>query len=291
MSWMGHQPGLARGLALAVSAALHGIAAAALMGISSTDPPAPLPMIAIEIVAAVAPGAGRPATATGARSPRAGVRRATQAPPTTPPPGKPPRAQAPPKAPTPPKAQTPPKAVTKAAAKPPLLARHSPSEAAIRPARPAKPRVSMRALRAAARSARIKHRHKTRPKPRPARYRKSKPGKRATPGKAAATNIAASTALAYRPPRPGGGSAGNPLPKYPRRARWRGAEGRVVLAVQVGADGRARSVVLRQSSGHADLDAAALKAVRRWRFAPASRGGVSVEGLAIVPIRFRLVDR
>ncbi|MHA1536024.1 MAG: energy transducer TonB, partial [Alphaproteobacteria bacterium] len=182
------------------------------------------------------------------------------------------------------------KAANKAAIKPPQPARRSPSEAAVRPPRSAKPRVSMRALRAAARSARLKRRPKARPKPRPARYRKPKTVKRATPGTAVAS-IAASTASAYRPPHPGGGSAGNPLPKYPQSARRRGAEGRAVLAVQVGTDGRARSVVLRQSSGHADLDAAALEAVRRWRFAPASRGGVGVEGLAIVPIRFRLVAR
>lgn len=279
MSRMGHisgfagGPGLARGLALAVSAVLHGVAAAALLGISSPDPPVPLPMIAIDIVAAAPPGAGRPATAKGARTPRAGLQQATRALPRKPA-----------------KAQTPPKAEPKAVAKPPLLARRSPSEAAVRPVRPAKPRVSKRALRAAAHSARIKRRPRARPKPRPARYRKARPVKRATPGKAA-SSIATNTAFAYRPPRPGGGGAGNPLPKYPKRARWRGAEGRVVLAVQVGTDGRARSVVLRRSSGHADLDAAALAAVKRWRFAPASRGGVSVEGLAIVPIRFRLVDR
>lgn len=264
MSWIGHGTGGARGVALAVSAALHGVAAAALIGLSSAAPPAPLPMIAIEIVAEMPPGAGGKAAARGARTPRAGASRARRAQP---------RAQ--------PKAQVPPKAQ----AKPPVPARRSPSEAAVRPPPPAKPRVSMRALRSAARSAHLKRRHKVRPKSQPVRLRK------AVPGKAGPTSIAAYSASAYRPPRPGGGGAGNPLPKYPPAARRRGAEGRVVLAVQVGADGRARTIELRQSSGHADLDAAALKAVRRWRFAPASRGGVSVEGLAIVPIRFRLVAR
>jgi periplasmic protein TonB len=267
----GQKPGLARVVAFCVSAALHGAAAAALIGITGADPPEPLPMVAVEIVAQAPPGAGGPAATKGARTPRAGTRRA---------------ASAPPKIPS--KAKAPPKALTKAAAKPPPPARRPPSQAAIRPTRPAKPLISKRALRAAARSARLKRRHKDRSKPQAARYRKAKP---AVPGKSAATSIAANTASAYRPPRPGGGSAGNPLPKYPKSARRRGAEGRVVLAVRVGADGRARSVALRQSSGDADLDAAALEAVRRWRFAPASRGGVSVEGLAIVPIRFRLVAR
>lgn len=275
MSLIGHKLASPRIVAFVVSATLHGVAAAALIGFSSTDPPAPLPMIAVEIVAQGPSGAGGPATAKGARTPRAGARRAALT-----------------KAKAKTEAKTPAPAVTKAKIKPPPLTRRSPSEAAIRPARPAKPQISKRALRAAVRSARIKRRVKPRPKLRPrpqaASYRRAKPGKNAAAGKAASTNIAA---LAYRPPRPGGGSYGNPLPKYPQYARRRGAKGRVVLAVQVGADGRAKSVLLRLSSGHADLDAAAIAAVRRWRFAPASRGGVSVEGLAIVPIRFRLLNR
>ncbi|MHA1536430.1 MAG: hypothetical protein ACTSUD_02645, partial [Alphaproteobacteria bacterium] len=80
MRRMGQKPGFARGLALAVSAALHGVAAAALIGVSSPDPPAPLPMIAVEIVAQAPPGAGGPARTKGARNPRAGIRRATRAP-------------------------------------------------------------------------------------------------------------------------------------------------------------------------------------------------------------------
>jgi periplasmic protein TonB len=36
------------------------------------------------------------------------------------------------------------------------------------------------------------------------------------------------------------------------------------------------------------LDQAALDAVRRWRFSPATRGGKPVEWTARLPIRFRL---
>jgi protein TonB len=86
------------------------------------------------------------------------------------------------------------------------------------------------------------------------------------------------------------GSAANPLPRYPEIARERGWEGVVLLTVGVAADGRAETIAVGRSSGHAVLDQAALEAVRRWRFAPARRAGVPVAGTAAVPIRFRLED-
>jgi len=92
------------------------------------------------------------------------------------------------------------------------------------------------------------------------------------------------------PPRYGFGSAANPIPRYPESARERGWEGVVVLSVSVGADGRADSVRVARGSGHAMLDAAALDAVRRWRFEPARRAGMPVAASVDVPIRFRLED-
>lgn len=92
------------------------------------------------------------------------------------------------------------------------------------------------------------------------------------------------------PPRYGFGSAANPIPRYPETARENGWEGVVMLSVSVGASGEALSVGISKSSGHSLLDAAAVDAVRRWRFAPARRAGVPVPGTATVPIRFRLED-
>jgi len=92
------------------------------------------------------------------------------------------------------------------------------------------------------------------------------------------------------PPRYGLGSAANPIPRYPEIARARGWEGVVLLNVSVAADGRAETVDIARSSGHAVLDEAALDAVRRWRFDPARRAGVRVPGAATVPIRFKLED-
>ncbi len=84
------------------------------------------------------------------------------------------------------------------------------------------------------------------------------------------------------------GSAGNPLPRYPTAARRRGLEGRVVLSVFVGSDGRARSVNVRTASPHPILDEAAVETLRRWRFEPARRAGAPVAAWVDVPITFRL---
>ncbi|MCZ6740731.1 MAG: energy transducer TonB [Alphaproteobacteria bacterium] len=88
-------------------------------------------------------------------------------------------------------------------------------------------------------------------------------------------------------PRPVAG-LGNPRPQYPWISRRRGEQGRVVLEVAVAADGRAKEVRVKRSSGFARLDRAALAAVRAWRFSPALRGGRAVAGRIDVPIAFRL---
>jgi protein TonB len=77
-------------------------------------------------------------------------------------------------------------------------------------------------------------------------------------------------------------------PCYPAEAQRRGHEGRVVLRVHVGADGRALSVEVEESSGHAALDEAAVAAVRGWIFEPAREGDRAVESVVRVPFRFRL---
>ncbi|MGC2854993.1 energy transducer TonB [Novispirillum sp. DQ9] len=81
---------------------------------------------------------------------------------------------------------------------------------------------------------------------------------------------------------------GNAVPAYPRSARLAGQEGRVVLRVRVSAAGAAESVHVVTSSGADALDAAATRAVRGWRFRPATRGGAAVSGEVEVPVVFRL---
>jgi len=79
-------------------------------------------------------------------------------------------------------------------------------------------------------------------------------------------------------------------PVYPEIARRRGQQGRVVLHVNVSAEGMPVTVTVAESSGYTSLDAAALAAVQQWRFVPATRGSTPVPAVAEVPVRFRLTD-
>lgn len=82
----------------------------------------------------------------------------------------------------------------------------------------------------------------------------------------------------------------NPRPSYPRVARRMGLEGIVVLNVEVLAEGSCGNVNVFQSSGHEVLDNAALRAVKGWRFAPASRAGHPITQWFKVPIKFSLKE-
>ena len=78
------------------------------------------------------------------------------------------------------------------------------------------------------------------------------------------------------------------VPVYPRSARRKGHEGRVTVEISVAEDGGITSAEVVASSGHAELDAAALGAVRTARFAPATEDGVSVSGRLRLTFDFRL---
>lgn len=116
-----------------------------------------------------------------------------------------------------------------------------------------------------------------------------------TSGAASGAAAAASNVAAAAPPAPVATAPSfaaaylrNPAPPYPVRARRNGEQGTVLLRVWVAADGAARRAEVERSSGHESLDAAALAAVKTWRFVPARRGDAAVEGVVIVPIAFRL---
>ncbi len=83
----------------------------------------------------------------------------------------------------------------------------------------------------------------------------------------------------------------NPAPEYPRSELRRGRESVVVLTVRVSAQGRAEKIAVTGSSGSPAFDEAAVRAVRRWRFVPATRSGNPVAGWVKVPIRFTLTRR
>ncbi len=80
----------------------------------------------------------------------------------------------------------------------------------------------------------------------------------------------------------------NPHPLYPEISRRRGQQGTVQLEVAVQADGVVDTVSVSQSSGYKSLDRAALTAVRRWRFRPATSAGLAVASRVVVPIDFIL---
>ncbi len=80
-------------------------------------------------------------------------------------------------------------------------------------------------------------------------------------------------------------------PRYPREAAMRGQQGIVRLSVVVATDGSALSVEVEQSSGYPLLDRAARDAVTKWRFRPATDGGVAVPSTIPVSLSFILEDR
>lgn len=73
-------------------------------------------------------------------------------------------------------------------------------------------------------------------------------------------------------------------PRYPPSMHT----GEVVLKVEVAADGTAAGIVVDRSSGHADLDEAAMEAARQWKFVPAYKDGKAVAGKVRVPVRFAM---
>jgi protein TonB len=80
----------------------------------------------------------------------------------------------------------------------------------------------------------------------------------------------------------------NPAPEYPESSRAAGEHGTVMLRVEVDAKGRPASVEVSGSSGFRDLDNAAVRAVRKWRFKPATAAGVPVATTINVPVDFQL---
>lgn len=74
-------------------------------------------------------------------------------------------------------------------------------------------------------------------------------------------------------------------PSYPMESRRKREQGTVVLSLILDLAGRVSSISIAHSSGFDRLDDAALKAVRKWRWAPITRGGqpVMVKGEVEIP--------
>jgi protein TonB len=105
---------------------------------------------------------------------------------------------------------------------------------------------------------------------------------------APAAKAAAAAAPEMTQPRFDAAYLDNPKPPYPNLSRRLGEQGRVLLRVQVAADGSAQNVQLQTSSGYSRLDDIALDTVKRWKFVPAKRGDEPVAATVLVPIIFSL---
>lgn len=163
-----------------------------------------------------------------------------------------------------PKAETPPAVAPEPVPAPPPLTKPAPAVVALAPKVPESPALVAPAAGGSAREA---------------------PTHEPAPPAAAASGPAVAALL----PRAAAPMAsGNAPPVYPLAARRQGIEGRVILDVAVDAEGRAIEVTVATSSGSRLLDEAALKAVRNWRFTPASLGGTPIAARVQVPITFRL---
>jgi protein TonB len=77
-------------------------------------------------------------------------------------------------------------------------------------------------------------------------------------------------------------------PTYPSSLLSKGIGGRVLVTCTVDAEGRVTGTSIKQSSGHPDLDKAAVNAVNKWKFKPATKGGRKIKATCVVPFNFEV---
>lgn len=76
-------------------------------------------------------------------------------------------------------------------------------------------------------------------------------------------------------------------PTYPQAALAQGIDGKVVLILDIGADGSVDNAVVEQSEPAGVFDAAALEAVKRWKFTPKVQDGKPVASRVRIPVEWR----
>lgn len=79
-------------------------------------------------------------------------------------------------------------------------------------------------------------------------------------------------------------------PPYPAAERRAGREGRVTVRVLIGVDGRVKQIERVDATSDAFWNAARTQALSRWRFRPATRGGVPEEAWRTMTLRFVLEE-
>jgi protein TonB len=80
-------------------------------------------------------------------------------------------------------------------------------------------------------------------------------------------------------------------PDYPSLSMRMNEQGKVMLRVELGEDGRVAKAEVKTSSGYRRLDDAALATVKTWRCKPSVRDGVTVRAVALQPFNFILEGR
>ena len=83
----------------------------------------------------------------------------------------------------------------------------------------------------------------------------------------------------------------NPKPiSYPKWAIHNGWQGECTIAVEILADGSVGRYYVMRSTGHETLDEEAVKALKSWKFHPATKDGRPFVTCIQIPITFQLQD-
>ena len=79
-------------------------------------------------------------------------------------------------------------------------------------------------------------------------------------------------------------------PDYPGAMIRQGMEGKVVVRVTIGPDGRVTDIEPLSATDEAFWLATQRHALRKWRFRPATRDGVAISSAKVLTVHFRLAD-
>ena len=84
--------------------------------------------------------------------------------------------------------------------------------------------------------------------------------------------------------------AGAFQPDYPASEQRRGVEGAAKVRVLIGTDGRVKAVEMISADSPGFFEETKQRALSKWRFKPATRGGVAEESWQVMTVRFRLAN-
>lgn len=85
--------------------------------------------------------------------------------------------------------------------------------------------------------------------------------------------------------------AGDFQPEYPASELRLERDGKVSVKVLVGTNGRVKAVEQLSATSQAFFDATRRQALSKWRFKPATRGGVAEESWMTLSVTFRIQDQ